>query len=116
VGHLPKSLHRYRARLSGDGELSKELSRVVCEKKTISDLGWAAEIPSMLQAGIAFLRRAATEASVTDPDVIHSIAGAVKIVAEVQAMRDVLDARILEQTRTDGEAGRQMVTVHAETV
>lgn len=93
-----QTLHNYRKRLEDD----PDLLQVLTQQKTNQDKEWAAEIPTMLSAGIDFLKRAAQEADPRDSDVIHSIAGAVKIVSEVQAMRDVIDARISGQARSDG--------------
>jgi hypothetical protein len=96
-----QTLYNYRQRLSDD----TGLLQLVSEKKIIQDKQWASEIPSMLQAGIDFLKRSAQLADATDPDVIHSIAGAVKIVSEVQAMRDVIDQRI-RQSNTNNDLAK----------
>lgn len=93
-----RTLQNYRQRLAGD----PELSQVFAEKKALQDKTWADEIPEMLKAGIDFLKRAAQEAEARDPDAVHAIAGAVKIVSEVQAMRKVIDARISGQNQPDG--------------
>jgi hypothetical protein len=89
-GIAPRTIGRYRSMIDND----RELAEAIADKKSQQNQEWASEIPSMLQAGMEFLKRAATEADCRDPQVIYAIAGAVKLCAEIQAMRELINVRI----------------------
>ncbi|MBD1847277.1 hypothetical protein H6F89_28505 [Cyanobacteria bacterium FACHB-63] len=85
-----QSLYNYRSRMKGDSELLQAME----QKKAMQDQEWADEIPSMLKAGLEFLKRAATEADCKDPAVIREVAIAVKFCAETYMMRQLIEARV----------------------
>jgi hypothetical protein len=90
-----RSLRRYRAL----GEKDAGLADLVREKRAKVEAGWADEIPGALREAIGFLRKAATEGDVKDPAMVHSIAGAFKLLSEQAATWKVLDARLARQNR-----------------
>jgi len=94
-----RSLYRYRSRLEDDPELAK----AVIEKKRIQDEKWADQIPTAIASCIDFLRRASQDCKTDDPDAVHAIAGAIKIMGEVSMTREVIDARLAEQNRSLSE-------------
>jgi transposase-like protein len=94
-GISTRTLQRWRKRLNEDGRLSS----FVAQRKKELDKAWAEEMPIAIKASIDFIRRAAQEAAPNDPDAIHSIAGALKILSEVAMTREVLDARLARQNR-----------------
>ncbi len=94
-GVSERTVRHYRHKLDSDPEFAE-----VCqEKKRIQDEAWADEIPSMLAAGITFLKEAAQQGDREDPDFVHAIAGAIKIVSEVHQVRRVIDARLSGEDR-----------------
>jgi len=96
-GISPRTLYRWR----DFAEKSPSLTRLMKQKKVAFERGWADEAAGALKAGLEFLKEAAQKASRTDPDVIHAVAGAVKIASEVLITREVLDARLSGQDRED---------------
>lgn len=85
-----RSLQRYRLRLDGD----PVLAQAVAEKKALQDKAWANEIPAAIASCVDFLRRASQSCKEDDPDAVHAIAGALKIMSEVTMAREVIDARL----------------------
>jgi hypothetical protein len=85
-----RSVWRYRARSRKDSRLA-ELVRAKLELK---EKDWAQDLPGAIGAAIEFLRRASEDADHKDPQVIYSIAGALKILTDVTMSRRVLDARL----------------------
>lgn len=77
-----------------DSKTDQELSRLVAEKKAAADKAWAEEIPSCLRACIEYLHRAASESQNRTPEMVHAIAGALKMVSEVAATWKVLDVHL----------------------
>ena len=98
-GIATRTIHRYRKRLNEDAQLSA----LVKVKKDLMEQEWAEEMPAAIRASIEFLRKAATEAKATDPDVIHAIAGALKILSDVAMTKKVIDARLTGQNRQANE-------------
>lgn len=97
-----RSLQRYREALAN----SPLLSALVAEKKGKVEAGWADEIPGAMREAIAFLRRAATDGDHKDAAMVHSVAGAFKLLSEQAATWKVLDARLARQNRpVQPEAG-----------
>lgn len=77
------------------------MAKLIAEKKTVFERGWADEAAAALKAGLEFLKEAAQKTSKTDPAAIHAVAGAVKIASEVLITREVLDARLSGTNRKD---------------
>ena len=92
-GISERTIYRYRERMSRDDKLSD----LVKEKRARLDRSWADKLPASIQAAIEFLQEAAQKANKTDPEVIHAIAGALKIQTEVVLTKDVLDARLARE-------------------
>jgi hypothetical protein len=94
-----RTLQRYRLRLEGD----PDLARFVVEKKRLQDKAWADEMPVAIASCIKFLKEASHSCDRHDPDAVHAIAGALKIMSEVSMTREVIDARLSGQNRSDTE-------------
>jgi hypothetical protein len=92
-GIAAETISRYRRKLESDPELSKEIKA----KKRLQDQAWADDIPAALTAAIDYLKRASQDADTRDPDAIHAVAGAAKILSEIAITREVIDARLAEQ-------------------
>jgi hypothetical protein len=92
-GISERTIYRYRKRFGRDDKLSE----LVKQKKQAFERGWADDLPSSIKAGIDFLKRAAQSADQNNPDVIHAIAGALKIQTEVAVTKDILDARLARE-------------------
>jgi hypothetical protein len=100
-GITARSIRNYRQRLQED----RELSELFQHKRALAEQDWAHELAPAIRASIDFLRRAAQRASTRDADVIHSVAGALKILSNVAMTKEVLDARFAHTDRSsDPEA------------
>ncbi len=104
-----RSILNWRKRLEND----PEFAAVFANKKDRFEAGWRDELGSALRAGIDFLRRAAQVADPTNHEVIFSIAGAVKILADVNISMDVLNARLVEYDRQTTETDQSLATDEA---
>ena len=80
------------------------LQPLVQEKRSALEREWVANLTGAIESGIDFLQRASDQADPKDPDAIHAIAGAVKILTEVGMNRRILDARLARQGGQAGEA------------
>lgn len=88
-----RSIQEWRSRLQTD----KVLVQFFKEKKALQDKEWAHEIPSAIASCIQYLKKASQECDCKDPDAVHAIAGALKIMSEVSMTREVIDARLAGQ-------------------
>lgn len=93
-----RTIQNYRARLDDDAELSV----IFADKKAAFETEWANEVPAALRSAVRFLMRAGEEADPSDPQAIHAVAGALKMLAEVRFTKDILDARLSEFYRQNG--------------
>lgn len=89
-----RSVRNYRSRLETDPQLAM-LAQL---KRQQQDQAWAHEIPSMISAGIHFLKRATQELNPKDPLCVHAVAGALKIVSEIELSKRMIDARLNQET------------------
>lgn len=105
-----RTVRGYRERLSTD----KELSSLFQIKKDAFESGWAEEIPAAMRQGTRFIIRAAQEGDASDPDMVHSIAGAMKILAEIGLTKEILDVRYGGLNRANPQENRQMVASGSE--
>jgi len=99
-----RTVQNWRNRLDDDAEFSA----IFAHKKEMFEEGWRDEIGSAIRAGIEFLKRAALTADVKKPDVIYSIAGAVKILSDIRNGSDLLNARLAEFNRQARQANQEM--------
>lgn len=90
-----RTLERYRSRLRTD----EKLAAFVAAKKVALEREWANELAPAIREAIHFLQRAAREADPGDPNAIHAVAGALKILSEVSMTREVINARLAGQDR-----------------
>lgn len=110
-GITTRTLQNYRRRLSNDVELSQKFVL----KKKLFESDWAAEVPSTIREAMEFIRRAAKEADHKDAEVIHAIAGAMKVTAEMGLTKEIIDARLgqFRPDRSDREEDRPVDTVES---
>lgn len=100
-----RTLQRYRKRLDADGTLSQ----LVAQKKAALEREWASKIAPALRSALDFLTRAGQEADPRDPEAIHAIAGAFKLVNEGALAKAVIDVRLAQHDRPSGETPREVV-------
>ena len=105
-GITVRTVRNYRQRLDQDEYLA-ELFR---EKKESLEREWASELAPAIRGAIDFLRRASSEANPADPEAIHSVAGALKILTGVALTKEVLDARLAAERRSRDPALGQVAT------
>jgi hypothetical protein len=99
-GISTKTLQRYRQRLA---EGDPELSGFVHTKKAARDAAWAENLPGALANGLQALEScfAAVQSdpeALKKPEVVHALAGAYRILAEVHLTSKIIEARINGQT------------------
>jgi len=92
-----RSLQRWRQQLA---EGDPELAGFVATKKAAFDKAWAEELPAALRKGLQCLADCMDSVrndpeSLKSPTVIHAVAGAMSICAEIYLTGKVIDARIL---------------------
>ncbi len=102
-GITDRTLRNWRARLDTD----PELSQLFREKKAKASEGWADEVPGAMRASVSFLRRAAEEGDHTDPDMVHSVAGSMKLLSEVAATWKLLDQRLAQSAVSSPQTATQ---------
>lgn len=101
------TLSRYRKRMQSD----PNLLQFVIAKKAALEREWANELAPAIREAIRFLQRAAREADPSDPNAIHAVAGALKILSEVSMTKEVIGARLAGADRTQrAEAGTVAAT------
>lgn len=105
-GISQRTFHRWRARLTAGDTI---LAEKVTVKMAALERDWAEELPEAIRAAIAFLKRSGEVADAKDPQAIHSVAGALKILTDVTLSRRLIDAKIAKAhagiSRPDGEIG-----------
>ena len=97
-GVCDRTIRNWKAALGDDAELA-ELFRV---KKQLAVDSWAEEVPLALRSAVSFLVRAGNEGDHKDPHMVHSIAGAMKLLSEVSATWKLLDVRLARQAGPNG--------------
>ena len=100
-----RSLPNWRNKLESD----QAFATIFHYKKEQFEAGWAQDLPIAIKAAIEFLKRSAQEADHKKPDVIYSIAGGLKILADIQTTKDLLDARLAELSGSKTTQDRSMV-------
>lgn len=76
-----------RARSNG----ALELAGVVAHKKDVLIGEWVQGVPSALADCVAFVARAMRELNPNDPEALHAVCGAIKILSEAQMNQEVLN-------------------------
>ena len=89
-GITARTLYNWRARLHEDAIFSDIFRR----KKEAVEREWGAALAPAIRDGIEFLARASKEADHKNPEVIHAIAGALKILTATATKKEVLDATL----------------------
>ncbi len=99
-----RSLLNWRNRLAEDPEFAE----IFLTKKRALDAAWAEKLPLALSRSIDLISECAAAIAVDpmmrkNPNVIHAIAGAIKICAEVHYTGKLIDARLADPNRPTGE-------------
>jgi len=87
-----KSIENWRKRLDSDPILREFFQ----QKKQALEEAWADRIPVVLSAQLDFLKRASQDADTKSPEVIHAIAGALKLTADIELTKKMVDARLAQ--------------------
>jgi hypothetical protein len=111
-GISDRTLRNWRSRLAEDDEFAELFLSL--KSKAVDK--WAGSLSSAIRSSIEFLAQAAKDCSTSDPASVHSIAGALKILADVAMTQQALDARFAGQHRPPDEADRQVATEDAAPV
>lgn len=103
-GITDRTIRNYRSRLKDDTALS-DCFRM---KKAEYEQNWVSDIPAAIKVGTQFLIKAFQEADHTQPEVIHAVAGAMKILAEIGLTKELIDVKLGKLDRGDGTADSQV--------
>ena len=110
-GITARTVQNYRARLAADPKLSLIFER----KRALVEREWVDHFPAVLGAGADFIERATRQGSPKDPAMVHAVAGAMKLLAEIMFVRQMLDARFKDE-RHAGDAGTDRPQIAAVAV
>jgi len=99
-----RTIQNWRKRLDSDPEFSE----LFASKRAAAEKEWADELPTAIRSTIEFIKRAAQSPNCSDPAMVHSMAGAMKILTETAAMRKLLDARLAPKARIHGADDREV--------
>lgn len=94
-GISPRTVQNYRARLADD----PELALIFHEKRRGVERDWAASLPATIHAGTEFVQRAARQGDPKDPNMVNAVAGAIKQIAEIWFVKQMLDLRLRADER-----------------
>ena len=100
-GVSQRTVKRYRARIDTDDQLAL----AVQEKRQLVEQDWADTLPNTIRAAAEFIERAAKQGNPKDPNMVHAVAGGMKLVSEVMFVKQMLDARFKTDERHTGDAG-----------
>lgn len=89
-----RSIRGWRKRLEGDSVFAA----FFLKKKEMWEKGWAHEIPGAIRSAIAYLSDSCRNASPGNAEVMKEANNMVKILAEVEMSKAVIDARLSRQT------------------
>lgn len=106
-----RSIRNWRQRL----EIDPEFAAVFQAKKLRWEQDWASELPAALRAFLGFLVRASKEGNHRDPEMVHAIAGAFKLVADAGFAKAILDVKLAESGAILAEYGGSVAGEIAET-
>lgn len=95
-GISERTVERWRDKV----EINPYLSKLVEIKKRAFQRRWVDEAGAFISQGFAYLHKAANSQNLS-AEMIHAIAGAMKIASEIVTIREVLDARLSGQDRED---------------
>lgn len=93
-----RTIRNYRRQLETDAELAA----LFRQKRAQVSEGWANEVPGALREAVGFLRRAAEKGDCTNPNMVHAVAGAMKLLSEVSATWKLLDVRMARSAGAGG--------------
>ena len=102
-GMTTRTLRNWRTRLQADAEFSQLFQH----KREQAEKNWAADAPLTIRAAMDFLKHAAQTGKPT-PEMVHAVAGAMKLVADATLTKQVLDARLAERNRPQNGSHREM--------
>ena len=108
-GLSDRTLRNYRKRLETDPTLA-ELFR---SKKELLEREWAHRIAPTLRAALDFIERASHHLNPGDPEAVHAMAGALKLVNEAGVTVRMVDAKLASLYGEVGEGHRPDVAVQS---
>ena len=100
-GISTRTIEKYRRHLGID----EELTAIFLLKKEIFERDWVGRTAPAIIEAIDFLQRAAQSADPKDPDAIHAMAGALKILSEISMIKQIIDARMDQYRRERQQSG-----------
>lgn len=92
----PRALRAWRTRMHNDLELQELFHQALHEHQK----RWVDEAGKFLSRGFAYLQEA-SENPVSSPEMIHAIAGALKIANEILITQEIIDAKLSQSNRED---------------
>lgn len=98
-GVSERTIRNWRKRLADDPHFAAFFQH----KKSASERDWGADLIPAIRASIEFVQRAARELDTANPEAVHAVAGALKILTEVALTREVIDARLARLAKSGGQ-------------
>lgn len=111
-GITVRTVQNYRRRLASD----PRLSQLFADKKATLETEWAHDIAPTIRCALAFIQRAAEALNPGDPNAVHAMAGALKLVNEAGLALRVIDARLGDDRRPTNQSARSTSPVAPHTV
>ena len=104
-GVTRQTVRNYRRRLNSDTGLYSFFE----SKKALVEKDWSNEAQDAIRASVHFIRRAALR-SKPSPEMVHAIAGALKIVSEAMGQKRLIDVRTAGNHRANGTEYRALAS------
>ena len=105
----PSTIWRWRKRMERD----PDLHALANQKRAALERAWVGAATESLRKAAEFLGRAAEEMSPQNPEHVHAVAGAFKLLSEALIARDVIDARLAGAHRRHDAAAGTVVPIDA---
>lgn len=89
-GLTDRTLRAWRQQLGTDPAFAE----ILRAKKNLAENGWADSVPITLRRALDFIGRASCDGDTKSPEMLHAVAGAFKLVAELDQSRWLLERRL----------------------
>lgn len=105
-GITERTVYNYRKRLHNN---VNGLSEIFNRKRELFESQWSDDIPATIRMALNYIQRASTELEI-NPEGVHAMSGALKIVAQVGLMKEMMDVRLQSfgHSREDAQDAEQM--------
>ena len=96
-----RTLQRYRKLMVEDSHLAS----IVAEKKAAIEKDWLGAIAPALKSCIGYVQRVSSETKEKTPEMVHALAGAIKIIVDAELASKSMDLEIELSRNTEATYG-----------